>query len=800
MPVPMTQPVMININLQGYQLAWVNCRKIDADHDLRKLQPHSLSSPAAASPADSREAMATASPSQPLASPCPKAALYIVRCVDKLTCAPPEEVPHGRIRAPSVGTREAMLLWPDAPRTVLIIKKWRDPDATAAATGIADWIRDAFGVSVLVYEDSAEEPESRFRSDMARFSGDSDHVDVIVSVGGDGTVLQVSSMFPGAVPPVIAIACGSLGFLTVHSLSNCQIILERVLGRMEGIAVDAASETRVSAPPLSSPKATSARAPRSPRTSGAVAPPLPAATAAPPAAAQRGGPIPVSLRMRLRVDVYRAASASSSGGDGGNDHVASAGATVMATPVATHVVLNELLLERGRSPYMATLAAFVDDEPLTTVAADGLIVATQTGSTAYSLSAGGSILSPDTASIVFTPICPHTLSFRPLLFPDSARLRLEVPRDARASAWCSFDGRHSIELAPGDYVTVESSPWPLPLVCRRTALADWVRALKWRLFWNVREKQRTFARPTLASNAAAAAATDDTAGGGGGSAPSSGLQVQLSPATGPGASAHVPPLPVAHHQGPLATTSPAMAAATTHTHRHFHAGGTVGSTHHEAARSVGVSAAQGTAAGSAVSVPQRLHRGHPAGPPSTEQSTAAQSGSSFNLTALPPLDLARPARRSMSPSPVPTPTPALPQDARDSAACAGDAALSATSHVSAVAAPAAVASHPSPRDADGVAALIRVPALLAPVAGGLCELEAAPMGAAGSLNSAGAGDATPSTPSRLAPSAAGPLPSLRGRWPSDASTDSGGPARRMVAAVAAGESLDGDDDECDGAA
>jgi NAD+ kinase len=95
---------------------------------------------------------------------------------------------------------------------------------------------------------------------------------------------------------------------------------------------------------------------------------------------------------------------------------------------------------------MASLNAFVDDEPLTTVAADGLIVATQTGSTAYSLSAGGSVLSPNTAAIgtssscstylsttsmghgcaVFTPICPHTLSFRPMLFPDSAVLRLEV--------------------------------------------------------------------------------------------------------------------------------------------------------------------------------------------------------------------------------------------------------------------------------------------------------------------------------------------------------------------------------------
>jgi len=136
--------------------------------------------------------------------------------------------------------------------------------------------------------------------------------------------------------------------------------------------------------------------------------------------------------MRLRVDVFRA----------GSD-------PALHAPESSVVVLNELLLERGPSPYMASLDAYIDDVHLTTVLADGLIIATQTGSTAYSLSAGGSILSPNTAAIAFTPICPHTLSFRPLLLPDSAVIRLEVPRGARSSAWCSFDGRGSRELRVG---------------------------------------------------------------------------------------------------------------------------------------------------------------------------------------------------------------------------------------------------------------------------------------------------------------------------------------------------------------
>jgi len=164
---------------------------------------------------------------------------------------------------------------------------------------------------------------------------------------------------------------------------------------------------------------------------------------------------------------------------------------------------------------MASLDAYVDGEPLTTVNADGLIVATQTGSTAYALSAGGSILSPNTSAICFVPICPHTLSFRPLLFPDSAVIRLEVPSDARASAWCAFDGRNQTQLQQGDFVVVRSCLFPLPLVCRGSACGDWIRAIKCKLYWNVRTRQKalqTRPRGRAGSNAAGSAA----AGGGGG--------------------------------------------------------------------------------------------------------------------------------------------------------------------------------------------------------------------------------------------------------------------------------------------
>src|ERR1700760_1050768 len=90
---------------------------------------------------------------------------------------------------------------------------------------------------------------------------------------------------------------------------------------------------------------------------------------------------------------------------------------------------------------MITLEVFGDNEYFTTVQADGICVATPTGSTAYNLAAGGSFCYPQEPVILLTAICAHTLSFRPIILPDTIVLRLGVPYDARANSWASFDGR-----------------------------------------------------------------------------------------------------------------------------------------------------------------------------------------------------------------------------------------------------------------------------------------------------------------------------------------------------------------------
>lgn len=162
-------------------------------------------------------------------------------------------------------------------------------------------------------------------------------------------------------------------------------------------------------------------------------------------------------------------------------------------PVKTHNILNEIVLDRGPNPTMSSIEVFGDEEFFTTVQADGICVATPTGSTAYNLAAGGSLCHPDNPVILLTAICAHTLSFRPIILPDTIVLRIGVPYDARTSSWASFDGRERTELCPGDYVTISASRYPFPSVLpldRRSE--DWIDSISRTLNWNSRQRQKAF--------------------------------------------------------------------------------------------------------------------------------------------------------------------------------------------------------------------------------------------------------------------------------------------------------------------
>lgn len=95
-----------------------------------------------------------------------------------------------------------------------------------------------------------------------------------------------------------------------------------------------------------------------------------------------------------------------------------------AKPPTNLLVLNEVVVDRGPSPYLSNIDLFIDGKHVTSVQGDGLIVSTPTGSTAYAVAAGASMIHPSVPAIMITPICPHSLSFRPIVVPAGVVLKV----------------------------------------------------------------------------------------------------------------------------------------------------------------------------------------------------------------------------------------------------------------------------------------------------------------------------------------------------------------------------------------
>jgi NAD+ kinase len=119
--------------------------------------------------------------------------------------------------------------------------------------------------------------------------------------------------------------------------------------------------------------------------------------------------------------------------------------------------LNDLVIERGPTSQLIHLAMTVDRLPITTIKADGLIVATPTGSTAYNLAGGGPILHPEVDALVVTPICPHSLTSRPFIFPDKRKVQFSI-LGAGKKAVLTLDGVKKAKIGPNDEVWVDRHP------------------------------------------------------------------------------------------------------------------------------------------------------------------------------------------------------------------------------------------------------------------------------------------------------------------------------------------------------
>jgi NAD+ kinase len=122
----------------------------------------------------------------------------------------------------------------------------------------------------------------------------------------------------------------------------------------------------------------------------------------------------------------------------------------------TFVALNDIVMERGDGTHLVILEIYINNEPLTNVKGDGLIISTSTGSTAYSLSSGGTIIHHDVDCILLNAICPHSLSFRSIAFPRDFTLKIYVSSDSYM-AFASSDGVKRIQRRPKQGVEISLS-------------------------------------------------------------------------------------------------------------------------------------------------------------------------------------------------------------------------------------------------------------------------------------------------------------------------------------------------------
>jgi len=163
-------------------------------------------------------------------------------------------------------------------------------------------------------------------------------------------------------------------------------------------------------------------------------------------------------RMRLKVTVDRA-----------------------GREIISETVLNDVVVNKGALARLAQIKTFINEHYLTTYRADGLIIATPTGSTAYSLAAGGPVIHPEVPAIIMTPISPFTLTNRPLIVPDSVTITVKL-EEKSADILLTFDGQAGLEIDENDTITVRRDAHPVHMITMPGQ--DYFDVLKAKLRWS----------------------------------------------------------------------------------------------------------------------------------------------------------------------------------------------------------------------------------------------------------------------------------------------------------------------------
>ena len=222
--------------------------------------------------------------------------------------------------------------------------------------------------------------------------------DLLMVIGGDGTVLKVARDTAGSNTPLLGVNAGRLGFLTTASTDELKLALDNLWAG------------------------------------------------------------------KFTIDPMPLVEASGTFG----------GKKIKA------LALNDILISRGANPRLIEMEVTIDGEPLTTYRSDGLIVATPAGSTAYSLAAGGTVVTPHSEVLTLNPVCPQALSNRPLIVSFSSTIEVTILKH-RAESYLSADGQMLTELVVGDQVTIRRSRQKARLV--RLEGHSFFETLRHKLHW-----------------------------------------------------------------------------------------------------------------------------------------------------------------------------------------------------------------------------------------------------------------------------------------------------------------------------
>lgn len=354
----------------------------------------------------------------------------------------------------NVETRQNDLLclaWPSAPRNILITKKNRAPHINESVIEFAKHIHQSYAGTNIIFEPhAAQDVHKALPFPVYVPSEDHDEarealhakVDLISTLGGDGTILHAAALFATTheVPPILSFSMGTLGFLGEWKFPEYKKAFREAYmsGATAGFGSIGLSEADYT-PAAADLKQRNGRGAHE-------------TTAMPTGwSSIRGKSMGsvrgarVLMRNRLRVGVYNSSGQQLSPSD---DAETQKNEDVYA--------MNEVTLHRGAAPHLCMIDVSIGGRFLTSAIADGMIISTPTGSTAYSLSSGGSIVHPLVGSLLLTPICPRSLSFRPLVLPANTPVTLRLSEKNRAGeVEVSIDGvRREKELSQGMEVRV----------------------------------------------------------------------------------------------------------------------------------------------------------------------------------------------------------------------------------------------------------------------------------------------------------------------------------------------------------